>query len=137
METETRRNSTHDPQSMLLFSKIGRKQQQKKPNFWMKLSTVDHNSKLRSDEKKLNLKKNIFQDQLGLVGSVPDEHKVSYWLRRRKRENALEKTFFLPQRPLRFRTIPPLLFPALFALPAIIGVINKRQMCVPSASKSK
>ena len=134
METETRRNSTHDTQSMLLFSKIGRKQQQKKPNFWMKLSTVDHNSKLRSDEKKLSLKKNIFQDQLGLV---PDEHKVSYWLRRRKRENASEKTFFLPQRPLRFRTIPPLLFPALFALPAIIGGINKRQMCVLSASKLK
>ena len=134
METETRRNSTHDTQSMLLFSKIGRKQQQKKPNFWMKLSTVDHTSKLRSDEKKLSLKKNIFQDQLGLV---PDEHKVSYWLRRRKRENASEKTFFLPQRPLRFRTIPPLLFPALFALPAIIGGINKRQMCVLSASKLK
>ena len=134
METETRRNSTHDTQSMLLFSKIGRKQQQKKPNFWMKLSTVDHTSKLRSDEKKLSLKKNIFQDQLGLV---PDEHKVSYWLRRRKRENASEKTFFLPQRPLRFRTIPPLLFPALFALPAIIGVINKTQMCVLSASKPK
>ena len=137
METETRRNSTHDPQSMLLFSKIERKQQKMKPNFWMKLSTVDHNSKLRSDEKKLSLKKNIFQDQFGLVGLVPDEQKVSYWLRRRKRENALEKTFFLPQRPLRFRTIPPLLFPALFALPAIIGVIDKRQMCVLSASKSK
>ena len=135
METETRRNSTHDTQSMLLFSKIGRKQQQTKPNFWMKLSTVDHTSKLRSDERKL--KKNIFQDQFGLVGSVPDEHKVSYWLRRRKRENASEKTFFLPQRPLRFRTIPPLLFPALFALPAIIGGINKRQMCVLSASKLK
>ena len=134
METETRRNSTHNPQSMLLFSKIEREQQKKKPNFWMKLSTVDHTSKLRSDEKTLSQKKLFFQDQLGLV---PDEHKVSYWLRRRKRENASEKTFFLPQRPLRFRTIPPLLFPALFALPAIIGGINKRQMCVLSASKLK
>merc|ERR1712080_565615 len=55
--------------------------------------------------------------------SIKEEKKVSFWLRRRKRENASEKTYFVrPQRPLRFRTIPPLLFPALYALPAIIGV---------------
>ena len=92
-----------------------------------KLSSVDHALQLYldetvSDEKKLN--KNIFQDHRGSV-TVPNEHKVAYWLRRRKRENASEKTFFVrPQRPLRFRTIPPLLFPALYALPAIIGGIQ-------------
>ena len=74
----------------------------------------------RMKDKKLE--ENIFQDDRGRV-AVPNEEKVSYWLRRQKRENASEKTFFVarPQRPLRFRTIPPLLFPVLYALPALIG----------------
>ena len=90
------------------------------PNFWSWSSKLFLNETVKC-EKKVN--NNIFQDREGSV-TVPNEHKVAYWLRRRKRENASEKTFFVrPQRPLRFRTIPPLLFPALYALPAIIGTL--------------
>ena len=90
-----------------------------KSKFWSTFSKLFLNESMK-DEKKLE--KNIFQDLRGPV-TVPNEDKVSYWLRRRRRENASEKTFFVPrpQRPLRFRTIPPLLFPALYALPALIG----------------
>ena len=92
-------------------------------NFWSRSSQLYLNETVTA-EKKVN--NDIYQDHRGSV-TVPNEHKVAYWLRRRKRENASEKTFFVrPQRPLRFRTIPPLLFPALYALPAIIGGI---QMC--------
>ena len=92
-----------------------------KPKILAKFSQLYLDESVK-DEKKL--KKNIFQDLRGSV-TVPNEPKVAYWLRRRKRENASEKTFFVrPQRPLRFRTIPPLLLPALYALPAIIGGIN-------------
>ena len=90
-------------------------------NSWSRSSQLFLNETVKY-EKKLN--NNIFQDREGSV-TVPNEHKVAYWLRRRKRENASEKTFFVrPQRPLRFRTIPPLLFPALYALPAIIGDVE-------------
>ena len=92
-----------------------------KPKILAKISQLYLDESVK-DEKKL--KKNIFQDLRGSV-TVPNEHKVAYWLRRKKRENASEKTFFVrPQRPLRFRTIPPLLLPALYALPAIIGGIK-------------
>ena len=91
------------------------------PNSWSRSSQLFLNETVKY-KKKLN--NNIFQDREGSV-TVPNEHKVAYWLRRRKRENASEKTFFVrPQRPLRFRTIPPLLFPALYALPAIIGDVE-------------
>ena len=90
--------------------------------FWSKFSKLFLNESME-DEKQPE--KNIFQDFRGSV-TVPNEDKVSYWLRRRRRENASEKTFFVPrpQRPLRFRTIPPLLFPALYALPALIGGVK-------------
>ena len=91
------------------------------PNSWSRSSQLFLNETVKYKRK---LNKNIFQDRKGSV-TVPNEHTVAYWLRRRKRENASEKTFFVrPQRPLRFRTIPPLLFPALYALPAIIGDVE-------------
>ena len=92
-----------------------------KPKILAKFSQLYLDESVK-DEKKF--KKNKFQDLRGPV-TVPNEPKVAYWLRRKKRENASEKTFFVrPQRPLRFRTIPPLLLPALYALPAIIGGIK-------------
>ena len=95
------------------------------PNFWSWSSKLFLNETVKYEKK---LKNNIFQDREGSV-TVPNEHKVAYWLRRRKRENASEKTFFVrPQRPLRFRTIPPLLFPALYALPALIGDVEMYSM---------
>ena len=103
-----------------------------KSKFWSTFSKLFLNESMK-DEKKLE--KNIFQDLRGPV-TVPNEDKVSYWLRRRRRENASEKTFFVPrpQRPLRFRTIPPLLFPALYALPAFLGgfliYLTKITVCI-------
>jgi len=49
---------------------------------------------------------------------------LMYWLNRRNDNDAEERQFFLPprQRPIRFRRIPPGLFPALYASLAILSI---------------
>ena len=130
METETRRKSdaimnivdVEDQTTPIENWETNKETKRMQSKFWSKFSKLFLNESME-DEKQPE--KNIFQDFRGSV-TVPNEDKVSYWLRRRRRENASEKTFFVPrpQRPLRFRTIPPLLFPALYALPALIGGVK-------------